>query len=65
VISYSFFLWHEPVLRLVAAGRLAPNGCAGATCQILLALTVGLVVALVSFRFIERWPGSGPRRGGP
>jgi peptidoglycan/LPS O-acetylase OafA/YrhL len=64
VVSYSFFLWHEPVLRLVAAGWLAPGGCVGTTCQVLLALAIGLVIALLSFRFTERWPGSRRRHGG-
>ncbi|HSO81946.1 acyltransferase [Thiocapsa sp.] len=54
VISYSLFLWHEPVLRLVAAARLLPNACDGAPCRIALALGLSLLVAAASYFLIER-----------
>ncbi len=54
VISYSLFLWHEPILRLVAAGWLTPSGCVDSACRVTIALASGLVVASLSYLFIER-----------
>ncbi|SDW38095.1 acyltransferase family protein [Thiocapsa roseopersicina] len=54
IISYSLFLWHEPVLRLVATGRLIPNACDGAPCRIALALGLALLVAAASYILTER-----------
>lgn len=54
LISYSLFLWHEPVLRLVATGRLLPNACDGAPCRVALALGLALVVAGASYAVTER-----------
>lgn len=54
IISYSLFLWHEPVLRLVATGRLLPNTCGGAPCRVALALGLALLVAAASYVLTER-----------
>ncbi|WP_170164796.1 acyltransferase family protein [Thiocapsa rosea] len=54
IVSYSLFLWHEPVLRLVATGRLFPNVCDGAPCRIALALGLALLVAAASYVLTER-----------
>lgn len=54
IISYSLFLWHEPVLRLVATGRLLPNACDCAPCRIALALGLALLVAAASYVLTER-----------
>ncbi len=54
IISYSLFLWHEPVLRLVAAGRLLPDACDGAPCRIALAFGLALLLATVSYILTER-----------
>jgi peptidoglycan/LPS O-acetylase OafA/YrhL len=61
MISYSLFLWHEPILRLVAAGLLVPGGCSGTACHIALALGLGLLVASLSYRLAERPRPSRPR----
>jgi peptidoglycan/LPS O-acetylase OafA/YrhL len=61
VISYSLFLWHEPILRLVAAGLLIPGGCAGTPCRVALALGLGLLVASLSYRLTERPRPNHPR----
>jgi peptidoglycan/LPS O-acetylase OafA/YrhL len=54
IISYSLFLWHEPVLRLVATGRLLPSAYDGAPCRITLALGLSLLVAAASYFLTER-----------
>jgi peptidoglycan/LPS O-acetylase OafA/YrhL len=54
IVSYSLFLWHEPVLRLVATGRLRPDACDGAPCRIALALGLALLVAAASYLLTER-----------
>jgi peptidoglycan/LPS O-acetylase OafA/YrhL len=54
IISYSLFLWHEPVLRLVATGRLLPNTCDGTPCRVALALGLALLVAAASYILTER-----------
>ncbi len=54
IVSYSLFLWHEPVLRLVATGRLLPNACDGAPCRVALAFGISLLVAAASYILTER-----------
>jgi peptidoglycan/LPS O-acetylase OafA/YrhL len=54
IVSYSLFLWHEPLLRLVATGRLRPDACDGAPCRIALALGLALLVATASYILTER-----------
>ncbi len=54
VISYSLFLWHEPLLRLVATGRLVPSACDGTSCRVALALGFALLVAGLSYVLTER-----------
>lgn len=56
LISYSLFLWHEPLLRLVAAGVLVPNTCSGAACRLVFALGLCLLVAGLSYLLTEH-PG--------
>ncbi|MBK1643949.1 hypothetical protein CKO25_04605 [Thiocapsa imhoffii] len=54
LVSYSLFLWHEPILRLVAAGWLTPEPCSQPLCQVMVAFTIALLVAILSYRFAER-----------
>lgn len=54
VISYSLFLWHEPVLRIVATGRLVPVACDATPCRIALAVGLALLVASLSYVLTER-----------
>jgi peptidoglycan/LPS O-acetylase OafA/YrhL len=54
IISYSLFLWHEPVLRVVSTGRLLPNACDGAPSRVALALGIALLVAGASYALTER-----------
>lgn len=54
VISYSLFLWHEPVLRLIASGRLVPGACDSSPCRVALALALALLVAGLSYVLTER-----------
>lgn len=72
VISYSFYLWHEPLIRLVRLGigiSADTEGILGAYCEaqgfaIALALGASIAIAGVSYRLVERscWGLSqGPR----
>ncbi|MDQ3631262.1 MAG: acyltransferase, partial [Actinomycetota bacterium] len=53
VISYSVFLWHEPLLRWLRLHGLTADGSAGFALN--LALTAGVtgVVAAITYRFVE------------
>jgi peptidoglycan/LPS O-acetylase OafA/YrhL len=54
MISYSLFLWHEPLLRLVRMGWIALPGVTSPALQVALGLAVTIVIAAVSFWAIER-----------
>lgn len=70
VISYSFYLWHEPLIRLVREGigiSADSEGILGAYCEaqgcaITLALGASLAIAALSYRAVERpcWGLSNP-----
>jgi len=53
-ISYSLFLWHEPLLRMMRLGWIAPPGVTSPSLQIALGLAIAIVVAAVSFWIVER-----------
>jgi peptidoglycan/LPS O-acetylase OafA/YrhL len=54
MISYSLFLWHEPLLRLVRVGWIALPGVTSPALQVALGLAIAIVVASVSFWAVER-----------
>ncbi|TVQ85500.1 MAG: acyltransferase [Chromatiaceae bacterium] len=55
LISYSLFLWHEPVLRLARAIHEAAGSISGAAAGALLSgLVAALMVALLSYLLTER-----------
>lgn len=54
LVSYGFFLWHEPVLRMLRAGLIHMSWTLNPTVTVPLALLAGLIVAAASFRFVER-----------
>jgi peptidoglycan/LPS O-acetylase OafA/YrhL len=65
MISYSLFLWHEPVLRLVQTGWIALPGVTSASLHIVLGLAAAIVVAAVSFWAVERPMLKRPRSASP
>jgi peptidoglycan/LPS O-acetylase OafA/YrhL len=54
LISYSFFLWHEPVLRILRAFLVHMSWTLSPTVAVSIALVAALTVAAASFRFVER-----------
>ena len=56
VVSYSFYLWHQPIIKAVPKRWYLLHGPWASFATISLELGLSLVAAAVSFRFIER-PG--------
>jgi peptidoglycan/LPS O-acetylase OafA/YrhL len=71
IASYSLYLWHIPVIRLIAGSSVPAYGYAGLVIRV---VPLACVVALASYAIIEspflrlrrRWsPATPPRRVGP
>jgi peptidoglycan/LPS O-acetylase OafA/YrhL len=56
VVSYSFYLWHQPIIKAVPKRWYALHGPWASFATISLELGLSLVAAAISFRFVER-PG--------
>jgi peptidoglycan/LPS O-acetylase OafA/YrhL len=54
LVSFGFFLWHEPVLRILRAFLVRMSWTLNPSVTVPLALLAGLIVAAASFRFVER-----------
>lgn len=54
LVSYSLFLWHEPVVRWLNAHGLTHSGRAGLALNILLVASIALSLSAVSYLFVER-----------
>jgi peptidoglycan/LPS O-acetylase OafA/YrhL len=55
LISYSVFLWHEPLIRWVAdRGPELPEGWVGLAVSLAIVLTVTLAAATVTYLLVER-----------
>ena len=52
--SYSLFLWHEPITRLLAEQRLTFAGSAGFAANIAVVAVISGSLAAVTYRFVER-----------
>jgi peptidoglycan/LPS O-acetylase OafA/YrhL len=52
--SYSLFLWHEPITRLLARLELTANGRAGFVVNVGVVAAVSGVLAAATYRFVER-----------
>jgi peptidoglycan/LPS O-acetylase OafA/YrhL len=53
LVSYSLFLWHEPLLYWLAAHQLAFTGRLGFVATFVIVLVVGFVLSLLSYRLVE------------
>jgi peptidoglycan/LPS O-acetylase OafA/YrhL len=53
LISYSLYLWHHPLLRVLQVVGLTSSARVPAWLVVLLALPVVLIVAWLSYRFVE------------
>jgi peptidoglycan/LPS O-acetylase OafA/YrhL len=70
LISYSVFLWHEPLVRWLQAHDLTSGGSAGFALNTLLLLGLTAVFSTVTYRWVElpalrRKVGTGNRRPVP
>lgn len=66
--SYSFYLWHEPVIRLLAAQGVTATGLAGLAVQGVVHGAVATALAALTYRWVEvpalrRKRPMHPRRG--
>ena len=61
VISYSLFLWHEPLVRWIESHGLTAGGAPGFLLALLTVGTVAFGLATLTYRFVER-PGLSRRR---
>jgi peptidoglycan/LPS O-acetylase OafA/YrhL len=67
LISYSVFLWHEPIVRWLEGHGLTATGTAGLVGNTLLLLTLTVALSTLTYRWIElpalRQKGRASRRG--
>jgi peptidoglycan/LPS O-acetylase OafA/YrhL len=61
LVSYSVFLWHEPVTRWLAARGATLDGVVGIPVNLALVLALVLPLSYASYRLVER-PAMGLRR---
>jgi peptidoglycan/LPS O-acetylase OafA/YrhL len=54
LVSYSLFLWHEPLVRWLAARGLTAAGRTGFVVNVAMVLAIGLALAALTYRFVER-----------
>ena len=54
LVSYSLFLWHEPLIRWMQAHGLTIGGRLGFLADVFLLGSVSLVLAALTYRFVER-----------
>lgn len=54
LISYSLFLWHEPLVLWLERHGLTAGGQVGFVASTVLLLTVAAVLSTVTYRFVER-----------
>jgi peptidoglycan/LPS O-acetylase OafA/YrhL len=52
--SYSLFLWHEPITRLLAADGLTVGGRGGLVVNLAVAALVAGLLSAATYRFVER-----------
>jgi peptidoglycan/LPS O-acetylase OafA/YrhL len=53
LVSYSLFLWHEPLIGWLAVNGLAPSGRAGFLVTLFLTVAVGFVLSVLTYRLVE------------
>ncbi len=52
--SYSVFLWHEPITRLLAARGVTVGGRGGLAVNLVMIAVATGVLAALTYRFVER-----------
>ena len=54
VVSYSVFLWHEPLIRSLTDAGVTFDGTKGFAANVLLVSAVTLLLAALTYRYVER-----------
>jgi peptidoglycan/LPS O-acetylase OafA/YrhL len=54
LVSYSLFLWHEPLVRWLAAHGFTAGGRGGFVVNVVMVFAIGLTLAALTYRFVER-----------
>ena len=54
LVSYSLFLWHEPLIRSLQAHGLTLGGTSGFFTSLVLFLVVSLAAASLTYRYVEK-----------
>jgi peptidoglycan/LPS O-acetylase OafA/YrhL len=52
--SYSIFLWHDPLLRVLRNNHLTERGSVGGILALLEVLTITVVLSALTYRYVER-----------
>ena len=53
LISYSLFLWHEPLMHFLRTHGLTFSGAGGLVVNIAVLLTVSVALSIVTYRLVE------------
>jgi peptidoglycan/LPS O-acetylase OafA/YrhL len=54
LVSYSLFLWHEPIVHLLARRGLTATSLSGLLVEIAVVGTVAIALSIVTYRLVER-----------
>jgi peptidoglycan/LPS O-acetylase OafA/YrhL len=54
VVSYSVFLWHEPLIRSLTDAGVTFDGTKGFAANVLLVFAVTMLLAALTYRYVER-----------
>ncbi len=53
VISYSVFLWHEPLIRWLSYHSLTLSGATGFGVNLVVLGTISIVLSTITYRYVE------------
>ncbi len=53
IISYSIYLWHDPIIRWLGDHGHMASGAAGLAVNVVVVLAISLVLSSITYRFVE------------